>query len=105
IMPNFRLSDQDARDIATFLAQQKRPGVDYRSASFLDDSSLTATGEQLVKRYGCAACHEIKGLEDEQRIGTELTLEGSKPIERLDVALFHQPGMDAKATINGAGIE
>ena len=28
------------------------------------------------------------GLEDEGRIGTELTFEGSKPIERLDFALF-----------------
>ena len=28
------------------------------------------------------------GLEEEQRIGTELTKEGSKPIERLDFALL-----------------
>ena len=27
-------------------------------------------------------------MEDEGRIGTELTFEGSKPIERLDFALF-----------------
>ena len=33
-------------------------------------------------------CHEIAGFEDEGRIGTELTYEGSKPIERLDFALF-----------------
>src|SRR5207302_7513361 len=33
-------------------------------------------------------CHEIAGLEEEQRIGTELTKEGSKPIERLDFALL-----------------
>jgi hypothetical protein len=41
-----------------------------------------------VRNYGCAACHEIAGLEEEQRIGTELTKEGSKPIERLDFALL-----------------
>ena len=35
-----------------------------------------------------AGCHEISGIEDEGRIGTELTFEGSKPIERLDFALF-----------------
>src|SRR5260370_38796293 len=29
-------------------------------------------------------CHEISGLEDEGRIGTELTTEGSKPIDRFD---------------------
>ena len=43
--------------------------------------------------YGCAGCHEIATLEDEGRIGTELTNEGSKPIERLDFALFTE---DAK---------
>jgi mono/diheme cytochrome c family protein len=30
-------------------------------------------------------------MEEEQRIGTELTLEGSKPIERLDFALLTEP--------------
>ena len=105
VMPNFRLTDQDARDVATFLTQLKRPGVDYRSASYLDDASLKAKGEQLVKRYGCAACHEIKGLEDEQRIGTELTLEGSKPIERLDFALLQQPAMQGKDPMTGDKID
>src|SRR6185312_14571972 len=33
-------------------------------------------------------CHEIKGFEDEQRIGKELTVEGATPIERLDFALL-----------------
>ena len=41
-----------------------------------------------MRYYGCAGCHEIAGLEEEQRIGTELTKEGSKPIERLDFALL-----------------
>ncbi|MEK6284574.1 MAG: c-type cytochrome [Acidobacteriota bacterium] len=105
VMPNFRLSDQDARDIATFLMQQKRPGVEYKNASFLDDTSLRSQGEQLVRRYGCAACHEIKGMEDEQRIGTELTLEGSKPIERLDFALLQEPAMQGKDPITGEHIK
>ncbi|HYP29509.1 MAG TPA: c-type cytochrome [Blastocatellia bacterium] len=88
VMPNFRLSDQDARDIATFLMGQKQREIQYPDASFLDDGSLKSEGERLVKLYGCAGCHEIKGLEEEQRIGTELTPEGSKPIERLDFALL-----------------
>ena len=50
--------------------------------------SLKARGEFLVRYYGCAGCHELKGLEEEQRIGTELTKEGTKPIERLDFALL-----------------
>jgi cytochrome c551/c552 len=104
VMPDFRLSDQDTRDVATFLMSLKRPGVDYQNASFLDDLSLKADGEKLVRRYGCAGCHEIKGMEDEQRIGTELTLEGSKPIERLDFALLQQPAMQGKDPMTGEDI-
>ncbi len=97
VMPNFRLSEEDARDVATFLMAQKHREPDYPDASFMDDTNLKATGEALVKRYGCAGCHEIKGLEDEQRIGTELTPEGSKPIERLDFALLTE---DAKKGVD-----
>ena len=45
-------------------------------------------GRVLVSRYGCASCHEIRGLEDAPRIGTELTKEASKPIEQLDFGLL-----------------
>ena len=55
-----------------------------------------AKGKELVRHYGCAGCHEISGFEDEGRIGTELTNEGSKPIERLDFALYTE---DAKRGI------
>lgn len=41
-----------------------------------------------MKHFGCAGCHDIAGFEEEGRIGTELTREGSKPIERLDFALL-----------------
>ena len=42
VMPNFRLSDQDARDIATFLMSQKQKEVPYPDASFLDNAQKEA---------------------------------------------------------------
>ena len=54
----------------------------------MDDPELKEEGKKWIRHYGCAGCHEISGFEDEGRIGTELTYEGSKPIERLDFALF-----------------
>src|SRR5687767_15981532 len=54
----------------------------------MDDPNLKAKGHALIKQYGCAGCHEIKGFEEEQRIGKELTVEGATPIERLDFALM-----------------
>ena len=89
VMPSLRLSVEDAQDIATFLmSQKKQEPSSYAAASFMDDPNLKAEGKKWVRHYGCAGCHEISGMEDEGRIGTELTFEGSKPIERLDFALF-----------------
>lgn len=97
VMPNFRLADQDARDIATYLVSLA-PAASYPDASFMDDPRLAEKGKTLVKQYGCAGCHEIRGFEDEQRIGKELTAEGATPLERLDFARMthlaeegHQP--------------
>jgi Cytochrome c len=89
VMPSLRLSPEDAQDIASFLItlKEKEPSS-YPDASFMDDPSLKEEGKKWVKFFGCAGCHEISGLEEEGRIGTELTFEGSKPIERLDFALL-----------------
>jgi cytochrome c2 len=89
VMPSLRLSEQDAQDIASYLITQKKqePGA-YADASFMDDPKLKDEGKKWIRHFGCAGCHEINGFEEEGRIGTELTAEGSKPIERLDFALF-----------------
>ena len=96
VMPSLRLTVDDARDIASFLLTQKHADATYEPADFMDDPKLKAQGKGLIQHYGCAGCHEISGMEDEGRIGTELTNEGSKPIERLDFALYTE---DAKLGI------
>ena len=89
VMPSLRLSPEDAEDIATYLmTQKKQEPSSNANASFMDDPALKDEGKKWVRFYGCGGCHEISGMEDEGRIGTELTYEGSKPIERLDFALF-----------------
>ncbi|MDT5270591.1 MAG: hypothetical protein QOH49_2777 [Acidobacteriota bacterium] len=112
VMPNFRLADQDARDIATYLVSLA-PAAQYPDASFMDDPGLAGKGKTLIKQYGCAGCHEIRGFEDEQRIGKELTAEGATPLERLDFARMthlaeegHEPpgfGADGHAEGGSAG--
>ena len=94
-MPNLRLSWEESRDIASYLMtlKEKDPSS-YAPAPYLNDPKLKAQGELIVRRYGCAGCHEIAGLEDEGRIGTELTVEGSKPLEQLDFALYVEQSKD-----------
>jgi cytochrome c2 len=87
-MPSLRLTIEEARDIASYLMTRQHAGTTYAAADYMDDPKLKARGQFLVRYYGCAGCHEIAGLEEEQRIGTELTKEGSKPLERLDFALL-----------------
>ncbi|HEV2420885.1 MAG TPA: hypothetical protein VGS59_04165 [Candidatus Acidoferrales bacterium] len=89
IMPDFRLSWQEARDIASFLMTQKDASARYEPASFVNNAKLYDKGRTLVEHYGCAGCHEISGLEDASKIGTDLTQEGSKPIGRFDFALLY----------------
>lgn len=92
VMPSLRLTWEEARDLASYLMTQRRQNPPpYPKADFMDDPKLKEQGKFWVRHYGCAGCHEIAGLEEEGRIGTDLTTEGSKPIDRLDFALFTIP--------------
>jgi mono/diheme cytochrome c family protein len=107
VMPNFRLAKDEARDIASYLfslSDQTSSFRDPAASSYMDDANLKEKGRALIKQYGCAGCHEIKGFEEEQRIGKELTAEGSTPIERLDFAMLTQKaeqGIDPKTGKQG----
>lgn len=86
VMPSLRLTRQEARDIASYLMTLKTDAT-YEQAAYLDDPALFQEGKRLAAHYGCLGCHEIAGMETLGKVGTELTKEGSKPIERLDFAL------------------
>ncbi len=102
VMPSLRLTPEEAADIATYLmAQKKKQPGDYADASWMEDPKLKDQGRFWIRHYGCAGCHEISGFEDEGRIGTELTLEGSKPIERLDFALLTHPAKEGTDPFTG----
>jgi mono/diheme cytochrome c family protein len=83
-MPSLRLSDDEARAITSYLVTlgQKKPGpADLQTA--LADPGNAAAGEKLVRKYGCFGCHDIPGMENESRVGVELSAFGSKTKEEL----------------------
>lgn len=87
VMPSLRLTWEECEDVASYLmtrVSKDRPTL--AEAPYMEDTALFERGKTLVKHFGCAGCHEIAGLENERGIGTDLTFEGSKPIERLDFA-------------------
>ena len=119
-MPNLRLSDQEATDIASYLIKDKniifdstevpKPNNDILnkiSSDFLsqiytsnqvEKKLLNMTiqekqiysGEKLIGHYGCYSCHNIDGFEDKKPIGISLNYEGSKLISKLDFGLWHE---------------
>jgi cytochrome c2 len=102
VMPSLRLSDQDARDIASYLLTLKSDAT-YAAAEWMTNPSkeLIEEGVKWTRHFGCAGCHEIRGFEDEQRIGVELTVEGSKPMERLDFGLLtHEAKYPERADVH-----
>jgi len=114
-MPNLRLTDAQVADVATYLSGLKSPGGDAAKANpdqkvtddvlldylknvmpFEDAKTQLAKwnpqqkqvelGQRAISRYGCFSCHDIKGFEKAQPIGTDLSEEGSKLVTRLDFA-------------------
>ncbi len=83
-MPNLRLSDDEARAVTAYLTTlgAKQPAPSDLEGRLADPANVGA-GEKLVRKYGCAACHDIPGMENESRIGVELSQFGSKTKEEL----------------------
>ena len=116
-MPNLRLTDAQVADVATYLSGLKAAGGDAAKATpdakaaddvlldylknvmpFEDAKAQLAKwnpqqkqvelGQRAINRYGCFSCHDIKGFEKAQPIGTDLSEEGSKLVTRLDFAFI-----------------
>ncbi len=83
-MPSMRLSEDEALALTTYLMTLgAKPEADAELVARLEQPANIARGEKLVRKYGCAGCHDIPGMEKESRIGVELTTFGSKPLEEL----------------------
>jgi mono/diheme cytochrome c family protein len=116
-MPNLRLTDAQVADVATYLTSLKGPAGDPAKATpdakvaddvlldylknvmpFEDAKAQLAKwspeqrqlelGQRVIGRYGCFSCHDMKGFEKAQSIGTDLSEEGSKLVTRLDFAFI-----------------
>ena len=82
-MPDLRLSDAEAANLTAYLLTLKSDEK-YAEPPAADDTHLAAQGKELIAKYGCFGCHNIKGFENAQKIGTELTEHGRKAVELLD---------------------
>lgn len=118
-MPNLRLTDQEAQDIASFLLTERNEEFDQQPipqikpavldelvlknlqktlrrvqaegelAQMTEEAKLEFVGKESIAFQGCFACHSIKGFEDAKPIGTELSDHGRKDVHQLDFGLVH----------------
>ncbi len=71
-------------------AEMKAAKETVASLDFSEKKNLFL-GSKLIGRYGCFACHDIHGFEDAKPIGTELSEEGSKPVDKFDFGVLEIP--------------
>ncbi|SVB64168.1 uncharacterized protein METZ01_LOCUS217022, partial [marine metagenome] len=118
-MPNLRLSDEEAKNLTAYLMnstntefdavepiQMSKEALDEialgwlrkmypekeansRLAGMAFDNKIDYVADKSIRYYGCFGCHNIPGYENAKPIGTELTVEGSKPVNKLDFGYIH----------------
>ena len=80
-MPNFKLSDDDARDMSEFLIANSTPATGDTIAVSAKPSSDPAAGTSLYGESFCASCHAVQNAAGNivgGEVGPELTKVGSK---------------------------
>ncbi len=85
---------EQARDemVLGYLSRkQTTEAAQTQLAAMSERDKRLMVGERTIARYGCFGCHDIPGFEDAQRIGTELTTQGSKYVDRLDFGFVDLP--------------
>ena len=113
-MPSLRLTDEEASHLTSYLmtlrneefekqglpdiepkvvdemilnfmrTQMRRAEAEAEIAKMEPDAKLVYLGGKMIGHQGCFACHDIAGFEEAKPIGTELSKEGQKEVERLD---------------------
>jgi len=89
-MPHYRFTSLQIAILAGYLQGKSDP--DYGANVHLDPGTAVqiAHGRKLIVELGCAACHEINGVQKPEDFAPELSSIGSKPLAQI---LF-LPGME-----------
>lgn len=82
-MPHYRWTDQQVALLSGFLAS--KTNSDFTANVHLDPATpeQIAHGKKLVSEYGCAVCHEIRGIRKPDNFAPDLSRIGSKPLAQL----------------------
>ena len=89
-MPHYRFTPQQIATLTNYL--QTKSDSDYGSGVHLDSAGTKqiAHGRRLIVELGCAACHEINGVQKPDNFAPDLSTIGSKPLAQI----VFLPGME-----------
>lgn len=100
-MPNFQLSDDDARDISAYLISQSTT-VDAAAAPEPKGGAAGGDGSSLYGESFCASCHAMQnaaGMLVGGNVGPELTKVGSKVKPEWLKSWLYDPGQWSPHTV------
>lgn len=82
-MPHYRFDDKQIAVLSGFLLNKKDDDLLANVHLPESDANSIARGKKLVAEYGCAACHQINGVNPPQNFAPDLSRVGSKPLAQV----------------------
>jgi mono/diheme cytochrome c family protein len=89
LMPHYRFDDKQIALLSSFLLAKKDDDFIPKTALPPADPNSIARGKKLVTESGCAACHQINGVNPPQNFAPSLERVGSRALAQVVFA----PGM------------
>jgi mono/diheme cytochrome c family protein len=90
-MPHYRFNEKQIAVLSGFLLNKKDDDLLANTHLPAADANSVARGKKLVEEYGCAACHQINGIDPPQNFAPDLSSVGSKPLAQISFG----PGVPA----------
>ncbi len=82
LMPRFRFSDAEVRDLAAYLASElSDPPRQLDASDAPPNPALAAEGRRVFEKRGCYSCHDLASFPKLARIAPKLTAIGDRVLE------------------------
>ncbi len=90
LMPRFRFADEEARDVAAYLASElAEPPPDFVAGPEPPPAALADEGRRVFEKRGCYSCHDLEGFAKLARIGPKLSAIGDRVLETAALDARH----------------
>jgi sulfur oxidation c-type cytochrome SoxX len=87
LMPRFRFTDEQARDLAAYLSEEYgEPPEGFGANDAPPSAALADEGRSVFEKRGCYSCHELEGFPPLARIGPKLAAIGDRVLEPAPLA-------------------